>query len=249
MNKRDYVDQSHWDKGYEKISPTECTQEDPIRWLLLNTLPKANLRSYELGCYPGRYLAVLGELGYELNGCDLTPKVYDLSAWCQNRGYRVGTFEQRNVFATNENQHFDVVVSFGLIEHFENWEELFNRHIDRLGPDGYIVITTPNFRSAPMYLLHRILDSENLKIHNIASMNPSRWAKLAEDAGLEVVFKGGIGRFEFWADYQKRNILQKVLLKAVKATKCLWKFMPSGTLTFAPYYGIVARRKSGWHEF
>lgn len=64
----------------------------------------------------------------------------------------------------------------------------------------------------------------------------------AGKAGLEVLFHGGIGRFEFWAAWQKRNILQKIALRLVRATRPLWQYAPEGTLALAPYYGVIARR-------
>jgi 2-polyprenyl-3-methyl-5-hydroxy-6-metoxy-1,4-benzoquinol methylase len=242
MEKMDFVEQSHWDKGYEGMSPVSCTPEDPIRLLLLRSLPKANLRCYELGCFPGRYLAVLGELGYELNGCDLTPNVTDLAEWCRQRGYQTGTFIQGDVFQLDESSQYDIVTSFGLIEHFGNWEELFLKHAELIAPGGYLIVTTPNFRSPFQFLLHKTLDSENMKIHNVDAMNPARWAQLAETTGFEVLFHGGIGRFEFWAAAQKRGILQKILLRLVRATRPLWRLAPEGTLALAPYYGVIARR-------
>lgn len=240
--KEDFVSQSHWDSGYERVAPTACDPDDPIRMLLIRMLPKGPLRSFELGCYPGRYLSVLGELGYELNGCDLTPRVQDLTGWLRECGYRAGIFEQRDVFLLDETMQYDIVVSYGLIEHFGNWETLFMRHVNLVAPGGYLVVTTPNFKSPIQSFLHKMLDSENLKIHNVSSMDPARWARLATEAGFEVLHQGGIGRFEFWAARQNRNIFQKIFLRMIMKTRPLWRYAPEGTLALAPYYGLVARR-------
>jgi 2-polyprenyl-3-methyl-5-hydroxy-6-metoxy-1,4-benzoquinol methylase len=242
MEKLDFVDQSHWNKGYESIAPTASDEDDPIRMLLESTLPKGRLRSFEMGCYPGRYLAVLGGMGHELNGCDLTPRVRDLAGWFRQCGFETGSFKQQDVFQLDESSQYDVVASFGLIEHFGNWESLIIKHANLVAPGGYLVVTTPNFRSPLQYFLHKTLDSENLKIHNVDSMDPAKWAALAKEAGLEVLFHGGIGRFEFWAAWQKRNILQKIVLRLVRATRPLWQYAPEGTLALAPYYGVIARR-------
>lgn len=88
------------------------------------------------------------------------------------------------------------------------------------------------------------LDGVNLKRHNLEAMLPLRWRELAEDLGFEVIQCGGIGRFEFWADHQPRNIAQKGLLWGVRKTRPLWNIVPEGTLSMAPYYAIVARRKA-----
>jgi 2-polyprenyl-3-methyl-5-hydroxy-6-metoxy-1,4-benzoquinol methylase len=242
MIKKDFVNQAHWNQGYERVGPMASDHEDPIRMLLERTLPKGRLRSIELGCYPGRYLAVLGEMGHELNGCDLTPKVHDLADWFGKCGFVTGLFEQQDVFQLDASAQYDVVASFGLIEHFGNWRDLFIKHMEMVTPGGYLVVTTPNFKSMLQHTLHKALDSENLKIHNVESMSPAIWAKMARDAGFEIIFQGGIGRFEFWADAQKRNIFQKIVLKGIRATRPLWRYAPAGTLGLSPYYGIVARK-------
>lgn len=242
MIKQDFVNQSHWNQGYEHLGPTASAPDDPIRVLLEQTLPKGRLHSIELGCYPGRYLAVMGEMGHVLNGCDLAPRVHELAEWCEKSGFETGRFERQDVFQLDATAKYDVVASFGLIEHFGNWRDLFIKHIELVAPGGYLVVTTPNFRSTLQHILHKALDSENLKIHNIESMSPTIWAKMAADAGFEIIFQGGIGRFEFWADAQKRNIFQKIMLKCIRATRPLWRYAPEGTLSLAPYYGIVARR-------
>jgi hypothetical protein len=74
-SKKEFVAQSHWDGGYENLALAPATANDPIRRMLGAILPHASLSCLELGCYPGRYLSVLGALGYELHGVDLTPMV------------------------------------------------------------------------------------------------------------------------------------------------------------------------------
>lgn len=237
-----FVSQSHWDQAYATSALAAVAVDDPLRRLLESRLPHGALSSFEFGCYPGRYLSVLGAMGHELHGVDLTPRVEnDLPDWLRFQGYRVGTFTRDDVFNYKPDQTFDVVSSFGLIEHFTNWEELFLRHIHLLSPGGYLVVTTPNFRSAIQHALHRMVDDVNLRRHNLAAMDPRRWVELATNEGLEVLYSGGIGRFDFWVDIQERHIFQKLLLKTVRLTKPLWNLCPQDTLQFSPFYGIVAK--------
>lgn len=241
----DFVPQSHWDQAYANSNLAMAAEDDPIRVLLENRLPHAPIASLELGCYPGRYLSVLGNMGHEVNGVDLTPRVTtDLPDWLRSLGSMVGDFVRDDVFQYDPGRTFDVVASFGLIEHFTNWEDLFLKHIHLLSPGGFLIITTPNFRSLIQHSLHRLLDEVNLGRHNLAAMNPERWREIATMNGLEVQYCGGIGRFEFWADAQKRHFIQKLLLKAVRFSKPLWNLSPPDTLCLSPYYGIIARRHS-----
>lgn len=242
MNK-DFVEQKHWDDGYEKVPLHIAWEYEPIRLLLEKHLPRGPLSSIEFGCYPGRFLAVLGAMGHEIHGIDMTPRVEsELPVWLADQGYKLGAIGLGDVFKFEPGRKYDVVCSFGLIEHFSNWEELILRHASFVAPGGYMIITTPNFRSPLQHGLHLALDRENLKRHNLASMAPERWRELAVNAGFEVIQCGGIGRFNFWTDQQPRNILQKIILKTFRRTSALWKFAPLETLALAPYYAIVAHR-------
>ncbi len=241
--KSDYVSQKHWDDGYEHHSLMMAEPNDPIRQLLERHLPRKPLSSFELGCYPGRYLSVLGSLGHTISGIDLTLKINSaLPEWLDSLGFKVGTLTQADVFTHNPTDKYDVVCSFGLIEHFTNWEELFLKHASLVRSGGYLVISTPNFRSALQKTLHNSLDDINLARHNLESMDPERWHYLATESGFEVIQCGGIGHFEFWADNQKRGIIQKILLRLILKTRCFWKFTPKDTLGLSPYYAIVARK-------
>ena len=70
------VPQEYWDKGYETLELDIAPKDDTVRrWIELFFSNRGKGRCLEIGCFPGRYLAVFGELGYELNGIDLTPRV------------------------------------------------------------------------------------------------------------------------------------------------------------------------------
>lgn len=237
------VPQESWDNGYSNIKPHIASPKEPIRILLEKVLHYGPLESIELGCYPGRFLAVLGEMGHVLSGIDLTPGVDTiLPEWLSGMGHKIGMFHRDDVFEFNPERKFDVVCSFGLIEHFVNWEELFMRHAALLAPGGTMIVTTPNFRSSIHHLLHFLLDRDNLKGHNLKSMDPRRWRELAEISGLDVIQCGGLGRFAFWTGGHRRNIIQRIVRRVILKTEPLWKFAPEGTLALAPYYAIVARR-------
>jgi SAM-dependent methyltransferase len=126
---RNFCEQRLWDDGYVQAELFVAPPDDLIRRWLQKHVPSGQGSCLELGCFPGRYLAVLGELGYEVNGIDLTPRVeQDLKPWLQRQGYRVGEFIRDDVFTHAFRRRYDIVCSFGLIEHFEDWPGLLRRH-------------------------------------------------------------------------------------------------------------------------
>jgi SAM-dependent methyltransferase len=68
------ADQKYWDKYHEGFELQIAPEIHPIRQLIERYFPKTdNETCIEIGCYPGAFLAVFGELGYELYGIDLSP--------------------------------------------------------------------------------------------------------------------------------------------------------------------------------
>ena len=137
---------------------------------------------------------------------------------------------------------YDLVCSFGFIEHFENFQEIISLHDKILSTKGKLIITTPNFRGGIQKFLHTWLDKENLRRHHIPSMNPRLWKKQLESMGYTVTWAGHFGHFDFWADKQKRNLFNKVSLKIINLLTPMLKWLPDSKF-YSPYCGIVAIRK------
>ena len=157
--KKDYTTQESWDRGYDSLKLVIAPPEDAIRVWLEKHVPPGRGRCLELGCFPGRYLAVLGELGYEVNGVDRTPRITpDLRDWMRAQGYRVGELTCGDVFAHTTGGPYDIVCSFGLIEHFGHWQELFELHARLVANNGLLIVSTPNFSGLYQRLLHQWLD-------------------------------------------------------------------------------------------
>src|SRR5258705_7614303 len=85
----------------------------------------------EIGSYPGPHLATFGDLGYTLNGVDFNPdNDKGLPAWLSREGYKVGQFRSADIFQFSTDERYDVVCSFGFIEHILNFDEVIRKHID-----------------------------------------------------------------------------------------------------------------------
>jgi len=243
ITKTDFIAQERWDQGYEKLALQVAPPDDPIRRWLQKYIPRGTGTCLEFGCFPGRYLAVLGEFGYEVNGIDLTPRLErDLPNWMRAQGYRTGQFIQADVFTHQFEKTYDVVCSFGLIEHFAQWPELVERHASLVRPGGWLALSTPNFRGALQQGLHRWLDSVNLAEHNLEAMQPRLWAERVKRLGLEVVMCGHLGPFDFWVGSQPRSFFQQTSLKVILRLKRIGRLLPDDVGLYAPYCGLIARK-------
>ncbi|MCB0779446.1 MAG: class I SAM-dependent methyltransferase [Flavobacteriales bacterium] len=241
------VEQAYWDSAYGAIDPCMAADGDPVRTWLESELPRAagDRHCLELGCYPGRYLAVLGRMGYVVHGMDLTPQVDRMKEVFSSMGIRTGEFVRADVLDHHPGRTYDVVCSFGLIEHFEHWQVLIDRHIELLAPGGTLVLETPNFKGWVQWLLHRLFDGVNLRRHHPPAMDPRAWRKYVEQAGLKVSMAGHLGRFTFWHDTPLTGIHGRSRSLVLRLVNPLLARLPPGGASYAPYAVLIAHRPPG----
>lgn len=237
-------DRQYWEERYQGIGFKVAPHDDLIRQWLERWIVPCEDSCLEIGCFPGKYLAVMGELGYRLFGIDLVDGVNSkLPEWLGTKGYRVGDFFQEDFLQSERYLHraFDVVCSFGFIEHYVEWPEILRKHGELVRPGGLVVVSAPNFRGLVQWGLHSLIDRDNLAHHNLAAMRPQKWARVLEHQGFEIVFCGWVGSFDFWAENAKMKLWQKVIFRLVRAARPMLRKMPVSGL-YAPHCGIIARR-------
>lgn len=237
--------QKYWNANYENTIYKKPGARDPLRKLLTRFFQGQKGRVLEIGCYPGSYLSVFGDLGFELSGVDLTPRVRgDFLDWLKNNGYRLGSIEQADFFAFQSEQKYDVVCSFGFIEHFTNYLEVISKHLVLLESSGCVVITCPNFRGGVQKFLHKTFDGENFKRHNIEAMNPLEWKAFLEKQDFEILYCGWFGGYDFWIEKQERSLGKTFLLKVFLVLNKILRLVPvPNSEAYSPFCGLVARKK------
>jgi 2-polyprenyl-3-methyl-5-hydroxy-6-metoxy-1,4-benzoquinol methylase len=163
----------------------------------------------EVGCYPGDFLAYLGlTFDYEVSGIDTTPLVALLTNHFHALGARVGTFTQGDFFALPPTPTYDVVTSFGFVEHFDDTEMVIAKHAAFMRPGGTLFISAPNFCGVH-YPLHYLLDRANLERHVLAAMSLPRWRSAIAAAGLSVVAAGYYQTADFWTESPRSHKLRR----------------------------------------
>jgi 2-polyprenyl-3-methyl-5-hydroxy-6-metoxy-1,4-benzoquinol methylase len=129
-------------------------------------------RFLEIGCAPGKLLSwVAAELKAEVSGLDYSERglatarrlftALQLAADLRCEDLRRASYPPRS---------FDWVVSYGVIEHFDDPRDVVRAHIDLLREGGTAVMTVPNYRG--IYgTLQRYFDPDNLLDHNLKIMS------------------------------------------------------------------------------
>ena len=153
-------------------------------------------------------------------------------------------FDLREFIAT---EPYDVVMSFGLIEHFENPEDILYHHYRLCRTGGLLVVTIPHFRYL-QWIYHFLFDRKDLERHNISTMNLETFKSFALNKGLNMRFLGYVGRINFW-NYNNTGsptivMLRKGLSLGVRflVNNLLSYILPSDKKLYAPWIVFVARK-------
>ncbi|MGC9605204.1 MAG: class I SAM-dependent methyltransferase [Minisyncoccia bacterium] len=195
----------------------------------------------EIGCYPGKFLAVFGEKGYELNGVDSFHGTDSLSGWFKSRGYRYNHFYEADIFDFKSQIKYDLVCSFGFIEHFNDLEEVLDKHLELLKPGGKIIIDVPNLNSPIYYFLYKLFEPDVLKNHVLSSMNLKAITSVMIAKGCRIDYSGYVGRFYF-RFVTKQGVTRRCISKVINLFSLLLSLLPDSL--YKRYIGVIATKVS-----
>ncbi len=194
------VGADYWDELYRK---QKLTGKGALFFqeVFAEYLPRGGAY-FEAGCYPGTFLTYLCRTyDYEANGIDTTPFVLTrLPEFLKAEGIRIGELIRGDFLQYPFRRKYDVVCSFGFLEHFVDFQQVIQRHIDLLKPRGVLVLTCPNFRGI-QHLLRAVLDMEDLRRHVLPSMDFKAWNPVLEASGMRVLYQSYYRTFGFWTSY------------------------------------------------
>jgi SAM-dependent methyltransferase len=194
------VDPEFWDEEYFWAGERPPLRPDPalpfdrtlIRAFAEHARPAAGEEVVELGCAPAKWLVHLGETyGARVEGIEYTEKGAEFSRANLAACGVEGTIHHGDVF-TIDAQPRDLALSLGFIEHFDDLDAVFARHLDFVRPGGRLVVGVPNFTGINGALQARA-DRAYLDLHNRDAMRPALYRRLASLHGLQIEFLDNIG--------------------------------------------------------
>jgi len=234
---------AYWDDIYAARDLRYEPEDVPFKDLFDRFMPQGGT-CFEVGCYPGSFLIYLGNrFGYTVSGIDTTPQTESaLPQHVRDQGVRVGSITQRDFFTLTEEEQYDVVCSFGFLEHFQNFTDVIERHAMMVRPGGTLFLSCPNFRKL-QFLLHRWLDPVNLSRHVLSAMDLAVWEAVLRAKGFQIEFSGYYRTAGFWAEDSPRNIFHRNAMyyarRLLHRIDCRFSF-PNSWLS--PYMVCIAKR-------
>lgn len=152
---------------------------------------------------------------------------------------------EADLFSYTPEKKYDLVLSCGLIEHFEDTKDIIARHLNFLNPGGTLFITLPNFRSVNGWV-QKNFDKENYLKHNIKCMDPELLSGILKDLDLQVIKAGYFGRYSVWLENKKeKSALTRAFIKTIWfAGKVATKLIPVESKSLSPYIVLEAKKRA-----
>ena len=231
---------------------------DYLIWdvLLPRYLPSgARVAALEIGSAPGGHLVRLHRrFGFDVYGVEYTESGVEAN----RRAFRAAGVDPAHVLALDFlsdsaaeelRGRFDVVTSFGFVEHFDEPARVITRHVDALKQGGILVVLVPNVRG-PMGAMAEWLHPGILAIHNTSIMTRNSYAALFLDPRIERLHCGPVGTLNFGVLNADGRVAHRAVLACANLAQVALN--PLLRLCFgrrgreserwSPYFAFVGRR-------
>jgi len=247
---------AQWDERWSQMAVTDI-RFDPenasfreTHRLFQSTLPKRkDFRFLEVGCYPGSRIWYFNKyFGYQGHGLEYVD-------WCCKRAEEFLAAVDVEAELINEDffsftppkeeKKWDVVGSFGFVEHFEDVEDVVRRHVELIRKGGFLVITVPNHSRINGMLFH-LVNRKNFLTHNQMALD--NLVQAIEALGTcRILSAAYLGRIGFWniGLYERLYKLGRFGYSICRAP--FWvveragRVLPNSQL-FSPIIAVVAQR-------
>jgi 2-polyprenyl-3-methyl-5-hydroxy-6-metoxy-1,4-benzoquinol methylase len=256
------TEQSDWEGLYGDDRPApriELTQSYEIfvfgkliPGLLSAVTPGSRL--IELGSAPGRYALLIAR---QINATPFGVEYTETGAKLNKKTFQQNGVSPDNVFhddflnpefRARHKEAFDVVSSFGLIEHFEDPASAVAAHIDLVKPGGMLVISIPNYRGWNG-LWMKWMCPEIARGHNFDIMKLETFKKLFQMEGFTPKYLGMAGQYHFMPSSQKSGLRRFAHLVHINLEPAIrWllsglaRFVNVESRYFSPYLLYVGQK-------
>jgi len=184
-----YTKTKYWDKNYVGIVSKMTSVFSKV---LSNNIYSHELASilkpymkkgnslFEVGCAPGTILLPLAKkfqlnpfgIEYSKPGCEMTQANFAREGFPKEQVI-YGDFFSREFIKKHANK-YDIVSSFGFIEHFDDVTSVIDNHVTLLKKKGILILSIPNLsKQQCLFLEKEIIDK-----HNLSIMSPKKLRKV-----------------------------------------------------------------------
>jgi SAM-dependent methyltransferase len=208
----------------------------------------------EIGSAPGHHLLALHRqfganpfgVEYAEHGAALNRNLFTANGIPPDHVFHTDFFADS--FLDEHEGRFDVVLSRGFIEHFDDPASVVGRHIRLLRPGGTLIISIPRYRGV-YWPWSFVFDRQALAAHNLKIMTLAPFRRLFERPELRIEQCGYFGTLSLYRFRTKIPVLRQIMLAVVQIQRLLNVIFRlvlgkrgAETRLFSPYLVCVATR-------
>jgi len=218
------------------------------KYMPFNEKKREDIKICEIGSGDGKLLKKIADkFNYDPFGIEYAPGPIKEA---EERGIKV---IEENVFARNISEkykeYFDVVYSYGFIEHIIPPQKAVQVHLQLLKKGGIFFIQIPRFKGFN-YLKAKLFRPDLISLHNLSLMEDKVLGSVCMQKGVEELFCKNYGTFKLRIPMAKKNIRWYVLkiicsLEYILNPICRLIFKDRGfeTKLFSPCIMFIGRKR------
>lgn len=201
----------------------------------------------EIGCVPGKNMIYFTrEFGYQPVGIDYTDQIDKVGSTLKSHGIEKFKLYKKDFFHFDESNKYDVVFSDGFVEHFDDVETIFKKHIKLLANNGTLIISLPNMRYIQYFIRKLFGVKEFSSIHNLEVMNLDIWCNLAKQHNLYIEYCNYDITFDTWICSEKKKGFLLCIYAVFKIIPIILNYLCLGKIPnrwYSPRILLIARKK------
>jgi 2-polyprenyl-3-methyl-5-hydroxy-6-metoxy-1,4-benzoquinol methylase len=211
-----YTDKPFWDAYYHSHQLKEVGRVFFADLFDRYLTPDPSKTVFEVGCAGGYTLCYLAKhFKFKAFGIDYSDKIEMTRALFAYNNLPEPVLYKEDLFAWTPPRQYDIVCSFGFIEHFDDPRRIIETHLKLVAPGGTLIITMPHFAHL-QYFFHWLIDRENLKKHNTKVMNLRAIKKALIGLPLDIQYLNYFRTFGFWTERTHFKWWERILYSSIQ---------------------------------
>jgi len=196
------TEKEYWDKYWKNGILPRYRNMNTISMKLVDKLLKKKIKTgkgktlLEIGCAPGSWLIYFKKtFGFDVYGMDYIQSGIDYTKRnLKYAGVKASGLYTQDIFNNKMRRKFDVVFSWGLLEHFTDQELIVKKHYELVKKGGLLIIFVPNFQQGINRIIQGLVNKKILDAHYKITRQDMK--RIYEEIGLKDVEAEYIGYFD-----------------------------------------------------
>ena len=240
----------YWDDLHDKFNPFTVKRVE-FSHIIDKLLPvNSDFTCVEIGAYFGRYLSYMAKkFKYKVTAIEFSKDTDHIAQMLEFNGIKDYEIINRDFFEIKDLK-FNVVSSFGFIEHFDDYETVLRAHFDMLEPGGYLVLGIPAWGGLHHHISTLFCVKEQIPsiyaTHNLKIMNLKEVKRVLTEFPCEMLFCNYTCGSEVWFGWQDSFIKKRMRYPAYllkQFNRFIGRWLPSTGL-YSPTMLVIARKNS-----